>query len=153
MEVFVIMAIVLGIPTILAWIYKTTLEHKRFMKVLELKAEVNSRLLDRVGSDPAALEILRSDIQKRLFDVKMPDGALGTSLPYSRMLTAAQAAFVLLSLGAGFLISRGFFDQRDEQEPFLVFGTLGLSLGVGTLLSAVAAFAAAKLWPTGQEAS
>ena len=34
----------------------------------------------------------------------------------------------------------------DGREAFLFLGTLGVALGVGALLSAVAAFAVARLW-------
>ena len=78
-EEIVMMVIFVGIPWCLGWIYRTNLSHKRFMKILQLKAEMNSRLLDRVGTDPAVVEFLKSDAQQHLFDVKLTD--LGPRVP------------------------------------------------------------------------
>jgi hypothetical protein len=139
------MFIFVGIPWVLGWIYRTHLSHKRFMKVLQLKAEMNSRLLDRVGTDPAVVEFLKSDAQSHLFDVKTADIGVRTPPPYMRMLTAVQVSFMLLSAGLGLLYIREYM-LGDGREAFLFLGTLGVALGVGALLSALAAFTVARLW-------
>jgi hypothetical protein len=139
------MFIFVGIPWVLGWIYRTNLSHKRFMKILQLKAEMNSRLLDRVGTDPAVVEFLKSDAQQHMFDVKLTDLGLRVPPPYMRMLTAVQVSFMLLSAGIGLLYIRTYM-LGNGREAFLFLGTLGVALGVGALLSAVAAFVVARLW-------
>jgi hypothetical protein len=141
----VMMVIFVGIPWCLGWIYRTHLNHKRFMKILQLKAEMNSRLLDRVGTDPAAVEFLKSDAQQHMFDVKLTDLGPRVAPPYMRMLTAIQISFMMLSAGLGLLYIRNSM-LGDGREAFLFLGTLGVALGVGALLSAIAAFAVARLW-------
>jgi hypothetical protein len=144
-EEIVLMFVLVGIPWVLGWIYRTHLSHKRFMKVLQLKAEMNSRLLDRVGTDPAVVEFLKSDAQQHMFDVRPADLGPRMPPPYMRMLTAVQISFMLLSAGSGLLYIREYM-LGDGREAFLFLGTLGVALGVGALLSAVAAFAVARLW-------
>ena len=144
-EEMVLMFVFVGIPWVLGWIYRTHLNHKRFMKVLQLKAEMNSRLLDRVGTNPAVVEFLKSDAQQHLFDVKLTDIGPRVPPPYMRMLTAVQISFMMLSAGLGLLYIRSYM-LGDGREAFLFLGTLGVALGVGALLSAVAAFAVARLW-------
>jgi hypothetical protein len=139
------MFIFVGIPWVLGWIYRTNLSHKRFMKILQLKAEMNSRLLDRVGTDPAVVEFLKSDAQQHMFDVKLTDMGSRVPPPYMRMLTAVQVSFMLLSAGLGLLYIRGYM-MGDGREGFLFLGTLGVALGVGALLSALAAFFVARMW-------
>jgi len=146
MEAFVVGIVFLGIPTIVGWIIKNYYAHKRFMKVLELKAEMNARLLDRLGTDPGALEVLKSDVQQRMFEVSLPELAPRMPAAQARMLTSAQIGLVLLSLGWGLLYIRPFFTLGDAPEVLLVFGTMGVALGIGAMLSAVAAFLATKLW-------
>ena len=151
MEGFFIVAVMLGIPTILSWMYRTHLAHQRYMKVLQLKAEMNARLLDKIGNEPGVLDVLKGDGQQKMFEVNLPETGR-VSATYSRMLTAAQIGIVLLSAGFGFLYIRQFMNHTGDQEGMLVFGTMGVSVGVGALLSAIAAFVAAKAWQNGQEA-
>jgi hypothetical protein len=144
-EALAITGVFVGIPWVLGWIYRTHLSHKRFMKVLQLKAEMNSRLLDRVGTDPAVVEFLKSDAQQHMFDVRLNDLGPRVPPPYLRMLTAVQVSFMMLSAGLGLLYIRGYM-LGDGREAFLFLGTLGVALGVGALLSALAAFAVARMW-------
>jgi hypothetical protein len=151
-EGFFVVMVMLGIPTILGWMYRTNLAHQRYMKVLQLKAEMNARLLDKIGNEPGVLDVLKGEGQQKMFEVTLPESGR-VPAAYSRMLTAAQAGIVLLSGGAGFLYIRQFMnDHPGDQMGMLVFGTMGVSLGIGTLLSAVAAFVAARAWQNGQEA-
>jgi hypothetical protein len=141
--------IFLGVPYILGWIYRTSLNHKQFMKVVQLKADMNARLLDRLGSDPQALEFLKSDAQQHLFEVKAPEPRMPSA--YSRMLTSVQLAAVLLSAGIGCLWFRGYlYEGSGDQTAFLFFGILGVSLGIGALVSAVSAYAVSRLWQNAQ---
>jgi hypothetical protein len=135
----------IGVPLVLGWLVRTWLNHKKFMKVLQLKAESNSKLLDRFGSDPAVLEFLKSDASERLFEVKTTESAQRVPPPYTRMLTALQVSCMLVSVGAGLLYIRHYMVGRDS-EVFLFLGTLGVSLGIGALLAAAAAFIVAKMW-------
>ena len=137
--------LLLGIFWILGWIFKSNLSHQRYMKVLQLKADMNSRLLDKAGSDPALLEYLKSDAQQQMFDVKLSEAA--APAPYMRALTAAQVSFLLLSAGTACAWFSSHGDLHGGgPSAFLFFGTLGIALGIGSLLSAAAAFMAARLW-------
>jgi hypothetical protein len=138
------MAIFIGIPAVLTWAYRSSLSHKRFMRVLELKAEMNSRLLDRVGTDPAALEFLKSDAQQQMFDVRLSEPAPRMPATYARMLTAAQLGLMLLSGGLGCLYIRTFLDRAGDQQGFLLLGTLATALGIGSILSAAVSFVAGR---------
>lgn len=145
MEPLAVLGIFVGIPMVLASIYRTHLQHLQLMKTLQLKAEANARMLDRFGSDAAFLEFLKSDAQQHMFDVKLPDPKVPA--PYMRMLTAIQISFLLLSAGIACLYVRGFMFERDQQA-FLFLGSMGTALGVGSLLSAIAAFVVARMWGT-----
>lgn len=151
MEAFMVGMVFLGIPTILGWITKNYYAHQRFMKILQLKAEMNARLLDRLGTDPGALEVIKSDVQQKMFEVTLPELAPRMPAAHARMLTSAQVGLVLLSLGGGFLYIRQFVENRSDSEFVLVFGTMAIALGIGAVLSAGAAYVAGKLWQNGAE--
>src|SRR5262245_12308622 len=93
--------IFLGVPYILGWIFKTNLQHQRYMKLLQLKSDMNARLLDRAGAEPSMLELLKSGAQQHLFEV--PAIEPQAPAPYMRMLSALQASFLLLAGGAACL--------------------------------------------------
>ena len=144
MEGLFIASVFLGIPYILGSLYRANLAHQRFMKVLQLKADMNARLLERLGAEPTVLEFLKSEVQQQMFDVRIAEPAPRVPAAYSRLLTSVQVAFVLLSAGASFLYIRHFMPEHAQRE-FLVFGALGVGVGVGCLLSAAAAFVVAAM--------
>lgn len=141
-----IMGIVLGIPAILGWILRSYLNHKRFMRVAQLKAELNTKLLDKLGTDPQAIEFFKGDVQKELLEIRLPEPQLPSA--YARMLTSVQFAAVLLSAGVACLWLRGYLYSESDQDSFLFLGTVGVALGVGALLSAVSAYVIGRMWET-----
>lgn len=142
-EVFIVFGLFIGIPMVLAWVYRTHLRHVQYMKTLQLKADANARMLDRFGSDASFLEFLKSDAQQHMFDVKMPEPPVPA--PYMRMLTSLQISFLLLCAGGACLYIRGFMFEGDR-EGFLFLGSMGVALGLGSLLSALAALVVARMW-------
>lgn len=145
---FIVLFVFVGIPWVLGWISKSYWNHQRYMKIIQFKAEANARLLDRLGSDPGVLELLKSEAQRTMFDVKTPEPGMPT--PYARMLTSVQAACFLLAAGVACLIYRSSISveswARSGQAGFLFFGSMGIALAIGALLSAGAAFLSARLW-------
>jgi hypothetical protein len=146
-EPLAIAVVFVGIPLVLASIYRSHLSHTRVMKILQLRAEANARLMDRFGQDPALLDFLKSDVQQQMFDVKLSEPTPRLPTAYMRMLTALQISFMLLCGGAGCLwFSRQLIVNTRDQPGFVFIGTLGIALGVGSLLSAAAAYVVARLW-------
>lgn len=150
MEPLVIGAVFIGIPWVLGSVYRAHLAHLRFMKVLQLRADMTARLLDRMGAEPQVMEFLKSDIQQQLFEVKVAEPGSGLSMPFARMLTAIQLGLVLLSAGLAFLYIRGYMPGHS-QEGLLVFGALAVALGIGAMLAAVAALIVGRFWRTLEE--
>lgn len=137
-----------GIPWVLGWIGKTHWTHLRQMKALELRAEAQARLVDRFGSDPNFLEFMKASGSSPSLELPVVDN--GRSQMYTRMLTAVQLGFVLIGAGVAFLVTRSYLVSegigvRDE-GVFILFGALGVALGVGSILSAVAAFVVGRMW-------
>jgi hypothetical protein len=141
------LAIFLGVPYILASIFKANQAHQRFMKVLQLKAEMNQRLLERAGSDPAMFELLKSEAQHQLFDVRIAEPP--PPAPYMRMVNALQASFLMLAAGTACLwYGAQAPNDYGVADGFKFFGALGVALGIGSLLAAGATFLVARMWDT-----
>jgi hypothetical protein len=145
MDGFFIAAVFIGIPWVLGSIYRANLAHLRFMKTLQLKAEMSARLIDRMGTEPQVLEFLKSDIQQQIFDVKQTGISDRIPTGYNRTLTSVQAGIVLLTAGAALLVVRPNMHVQSHEE-MLFLGALGVALGVGALLSAVATLALSRVW-------
>ena len=143
------LAFFVGVPWLLVSAYKAQLSHQRFMKVLQLKSEMNARLLDRAGSDPAVIELLKSEAQQQLFDVKLPEPAMPP--PYARIMGSVQAACLLLAGGISLVIIRQSVRFPGEQAATLFFGSLAIGLGIGALVSAAAMVVVARLWQPSKE--
>jgi hypothetical protein len=143
------LSIFVGVPWLLVSAFKAQLSHQRFMKVLQLKSEMNARLLDRAGSDPALLELLKGEAQQQLFDVKLPGPALPA--PYARVVGSIQAACLLLAGGVSLVVMRHSLRYSGEQAMTLFLGTLAIGLGIGALVSAAAMVVVARLWQPAKE--
>lgn len=140
--------IFVGIPWVLGWIGKTHWAHQRQMRALELRAEAQNRLVDRFGTDPNFLEFMKASGSVTLPDVPVVDN--GRSQTYMRMLTAVQLGFILIGAGTAFLATRTYLVSHDigmrDDSVFVLFGALGVALGIGSILSAVAAFVVGRQW-------
>lgn len=150
-QTLAIFGIFVGVPLVLVSAYRASLSHQRYMKVLQLKSELNARLLDRVGTDPGVIDLLKSEAQHQMFDVKMTEAEM--PMPYSRMLTSIQISCLLLSAGIGAFVLRSMVLDVNDQQGFAFFGTFSIALGVGALLSAGAAFVIGRMLRQAREAS
>ena len=140
---FFALAFFVLIPWGLVWAHRNQLQHYRFMKVLQHKAEFNARLLERVGSDPAAMDLLRDEAQRQLFDVKLPEPTQPE--PLRRAVTLVQLGVIVVSLSVGIIVSGNWATSRGQASLFAI-GTIGVSLGIGAFLAAGATLAATRLW-------
>ena len=132
-------SVFIGVPYVLVLAYRANLAHQRFMKVLQVKSDTMGKIIDRFGQEPGALEFLKSDAPRELFDVKLPDASGGIPDGYGRMLTAMQAGAVLLPTGVVLLLFARRVGEYQARDAFFLFSALGIGLGIGCLLAAAAA--------------
>jgi hypothetical protein len=114
---------------------------------LKLMREVNSKLLDRIGSVKDFNEFLQTEGGTRFMDSLTVERL--TTRPQDSILRAIQIGIVLLVLGLGFLGLGSYFSARygasgDDFEVLTVVGVIAGSLGLGFLISAAASFRLAK---------
>ena len=102
MEGFFVASVFIGIPWVLGSVYRTHLAHQRYMRLLQLKADMSARMLDRLGAEPNVLEFLKSEAPQQMFDVKLAELTPRVPTPYARMLTAIQIGIVMLCGGGAF---------------------------------------------------
>ena len=114
-----------------AWLIFSTI---RRYKIAKMQAEVQMRLLDRVGSGPDLLAYAQTETGRQLLESLKVERIS----PHGRIIGAVQAGIVFLFLGGGLLILHSQVSGADE--GLLILGTLSCALGAGFVLSSAASY-------------
>ena len=120
-----------------AWIIFTTI---RRYKIAKMQAEVQAKLLEKVGSGQQLLAYAQTDTGKQLLESLKVERIA----PHGRIIGALQTGIIFLLLGVALLILRYQVSVADGQHGFVILGTLSCALGVGFALSAAASYYLSK---------
>jgi hypothetical protein len=129
---------VITIPGMFCWFAWMIFSTIRRYKIAKMQADVQIKLLDRVGSGPDLLAYAQTEAGKQLLESLKVERIS----PHGRIIGAVQAGIVFLFLGAALLILRYQISTADE--GFGILGTLSIALGAGFVLSAVASYFLSK---------
>jgi hypothetical protein len=135
MDAIVAMVTIPGMFSWFAWMIFSTI---RRYKIAKMQAEVQIRLLDRIGSGPELLAYAQTEAGKELLESLKVERVS----PHARIIGAVQAGIVFIFLGAALLILR--YQIATAYEGFSVLGTLSSALGAGFILSAAASYFLSK---------
>jgi len=131
----------------LLWLLRVLLENRRWNRTLKLQSDVHGKLLDKFGNNQELLTYMNTEAGKRFLEAApLPMGSeltAPTKMSLARVLTPLQLGVVLTLVGVGLLSLRGSIPP-EGQTPTLIFGTLGLMLGIGFIISAGLAFLLAR---------
>jgi hypothetical protein len=131
----VIIPIIIAFFAWFVWVVFSTI---RRYKMAKLQAEVQHRLLEKVGSGQELLAYAQTAAGRQLIESLR----LETASAHTRIIGALQTAIVMISLGVALLFLRGRIS--GAQEGFLVFGTIITVLGIGFGLSSAASYYLSK---------
>jgi predicted phage tail protein len=126
------------VPGMLSWFAWMIFSTIRRYKIAKAQAEVQTRLLDKVGSGQELLAYAQSETGKQLLESLKVERIS----PHGRIIGAVQAGIIFLILGGALLILRSQVAAADE--GFRILGTLSCALGVGFMLSAAASYFLSK---------
>ena len=107
--------------------------------LIRARAELQTKVLDRLGSGREVIEFSQTEGGKQFIEalsVESLEGNPSKGSPTERILGSIQKGIILTLLGLGFLLLAEKFQKDDPGDVFMVIGTVGLSLGIGFLLSA-----------------
>jgi hypothetical protein len=124
----------IAVPSMFAWIAWVIFSTIRRYKIAKLQADVQTKLLEKVGSGQDLLAYAQTEVGKELLQSLRVERVS----PYGRILGALQTGIILALLGAALLM----FHNRDE--GFLLIGALVTALGFGFVLSALASYYLSK---------
>jgi hypothetical protein len=127
------------------WVVRAALENRRWNRSFKMHEELHGKLIEKFASGQDFSTYLQTEAGRRLLEWTPPalDTVGGRPHAIGRILWSLQAGVVLLLVGVGLLVLRGHMDP-DVTSPLLVFGTLGLTLGAGFILSALISYGLTK---------
>ena len=132
-EAFSVMVIMVFVGSMLAWLVRTVLQHRRWQRLSRVQNEVHNKLLDRFAGTGELLSYVQTPAGRRFLEaapieVDAPGRALAA--PISRILWSVQAGVILGALGFGMLFVSGRVVPEVAEGVWLI-GVLTLALGVG----------------------
>jgi hypothetical protein len=137
--------VVAGVSAFLAvliWMVRSLIDHRRWLRLSRVQAEVHTKLLDRLTTNEDLLAYIQSPAGRRFLEsapITLDEEPRATTAPVSRILWSLQAGLVLVALGSGFW----FVQQNvtpEAAEGFFIIGVLAVALGVGFTASAVLSY-------------
>ena len=105
-------------------------------------AELHSKLLDKCAASQDLVAYMDSASGRKFLE----SAGMEAAQPWSRILNAIQAGFVLGLVGAAELVVRTLDQNPDTSEFLLISGAIALAIGIGFLISAATSFALSKSW-------
>lgn len=129
--------------SIIGWLIRSILDHRRQSRITEIQAELQRQLIEKMGSSADLLAYLQSDAGHRL----VSSAALARGNPLARVLGAIQAGIILVVVGGALILLRGLDGLgSDAYTGFTFLGTLALAVGAGFLIASAATYALSKRW-------
>ncbi|MEM7051520.1 MAG: hypothetical protein AAF604_17770 [Acidobacteriota bacterium] len=124
----------------IAWTVRGFIQYRQAKAAIDRRAELQNRLLDKFDTAENLQVFLQSDSGAKFLE----SATLEKGNPFGRILGSVQAGLILLVGGAAFYAQRNVVEGAYEGFSFI--GTLGMALGIGFLLSAVASYRLSQKW-------
>ena len=136
----------LGAVGAVVYLARALIDHRRWRRAVQIQTEAHTKIVDRMSTNEDLLAYLQSASGQRLLALT-PSVAHapipGVLAPISRILWSLQTGIVVAVGGVGLLIANGRLIEELAQPLYLV-ATVAIAVGIGFVLSAVAAFALSR---------
>lgn len=131
----------------MAWLVRTMMDYRRWLRVSKVQAEAHAKLLDRLTSNDELLTYVQSSAGRKFLEsAPIPLEATGPrqlAAPFGRILWSVQAGLVLAFAGLGLQYASTHLSEHSA-VPLAVLGIVALTLGAGFVASAVVAYALSR---------
>jgi hypothetical protein len=132
----------LVVTSVFLWLVRLAVMHRRWNRLSKVQFEVHSKLLDRFTSNDELLAYVQTPAGRKFLEsapIPLQDEGPSMGAPFSRILWSVQAGVVLTIAGLGVLyVSTRFIEETSQF--FMVVGVVTGALGVGFIVSAIAAY-------------
>jgi hypothetical protein len=128
--------------TVLAWLVRTFIDHRRWLRLTRTQAEVHTKLLDRLTANEDLLAYMQSPAGRRFLEsapIAIDGEVRPVGAPVGRIILSLQTGVVLIALGVGLWFVQG---QAAEEiaDGFSIIGMIVFALGAGFAASALVAY-------------
>ena len=145
------MLVLTGLMTllgVLAWLIKTALDHRRWLRLSKIQSETHNKLFDRLTSNEDLLAYIQTPVGRRFLEaapLQLEGSAAPAGAPVGRILRSVQAGAVASMTGLGFLFVSSRFSSdtigyADASPALFLVGCVITAAGIGFVLSAGAAY-------------
>lgn len=141
MEFIAPMLVLITIALVIGSIARAIVVNRRQRENAKTWAEVQGKLIDKFGSADEVVRYLESDASR---DLLAGQSATPAS-PHGRILDSVHFGLLVAAGGIGFLVA-GAVSDRQVAEVMRVVGTIGLVLGIGFIVSALASWTMMRSW-------
>ncbi len=141
MEFIAPMLVLITVALVIGSIARAIVINRRQRENAKTWAEVQGRLIDKFGSADEVVRYLESDASREL----LLGQAAAPASPHGRILDSVHLGLLVLAGGVGFLAA-GVVSDRQISEVMRVFGVLGVVLGLGFIVSAMASWSMLRSW-------
>jgi hypothetical protein len=130
--------IVVFVASMIAWLIKTMLNHRRWLRSSKVQTEVHNKLLDRFAGTNELLSYIQTPAGRRFLEAApipveaATDRPLGA--PLNRILWSVQAGIVLTIGGFGFQYVSGSVLPEVGQGLWTI-GVLATAFGIGFIIA------------------
>jgi len=130
------------LSTLVGWIVWVISTNVRRRSATEKVAALHGKLLEQCANSNELLRYLESEQGRRFLE----SATIETSNPAARIMGAIQAGLIFSLAGAAGLLVRPSFGDYDGREGLLLFASIILAIGIGFLISALAAYVLSRSW-------
>ena len=124
--------------TLVGWLARLVIGHRRWLRATKTQTDVHSKLLDRLTSNEDLLAYIQTPAGQQFLQsapIPLETGPRVIDAPIGRILWSVQAGTVLAVVGIGlWYVKRTVI--AELAGPLNVVGVLAVALGVGFVLSA-----------------
>lgn len=145
MQSLTIVGVIAIIGSVLFWLIKTVVEQRRWTRQTKIQTEVHTKLFDRLSSNEDLLAYIQSPAGRRFLDAAPlpPAQPRPVGAPIARILWSVQAGIVIVAGALGTLFISGRVIEEVAQ-PLFAMATIGISLGIGFVVSSAVAYVVSK---------
>ena len=144
----VTIGIMFGIGT-LGWVIRSAIDYRRWQHAMRIQTDAHTKIVDRLATNEDLLSYVQSPAGQRFLNATgfapaaLERVAMPVNAPVNRILWSVQAGIVLAVAGAGLWIAKGGIIDEAAQA-MQVLAVLVMALGIGFVLSALAAYLLSK---------
>jgi hypothetical protein len=137
-----VFAILAFVSAMIAWLVKTVLNHRRWVRTSTIQNEVHNKILDRFAGTNELLTYVQSPAGRRFLEaapIPLDAGERPVPVPLSRILWSVQAGIVLMIGGLGFQYVSGRVIDEVAQGLWTI-GVLATAFGLGFVAAGAFSF-------------